>query len=185
MTLRTIITGFLLLCLGITAAAAAPTDEPTPEDVLFAQLKAAKTTKEAEKVEARLRRLWRKTGSVTIALLFEQGLTLMDEKDYANAAEKFDAIFKIEPARADAQALRAQALWRAGKVGLAISEIEAVLKKEPRHFAALRLFGETFESTGNYKAAIDMYTRALEIYPRYRGLKSKVAQLKRKQRTRR
>jgi Tfp pilus assembly protein PilF len=50
--------------------------------------------------------------------------------------------------------------------GHALADIRQVLKREPRHFGALAGLGLIFQDIGDDKQALEVYRRALALYPR-------------------
>ena len=53
--------------------------------------------------------------------------------------------------------------------GRAIADIRQVLKREPRHFGALAGLGLILQDIGDDKQALEVYRRALEVYPRMKA----------------
>ena len=52
--------------------------------------------------------------------------------------------------------------------------------REPRHFGALSGLGLIMQDIGDDKRALDAYRKALEVYPRLKGMVEKVKTLKEK-----
>ena len=50
--------------------------------------------------------------------------------------------------------------------GRSIADIRQVLKREPRHFGALTGLGLILQDIGDDKQALEVYRRALAVYPR-------------------
>jgi Flp pilus assembly protein TadD len=50
--------------------------------------------------------------------------------------------------------------------GHSIADIREVLKREPRHFGALTGLGLILQDIGDDKQALEVYRRALAVYPR-------------------
>ena len=55
-----------------------------------------------------------------------------------------------------------------------------MLQREPRHFGALSGLGLIMQDVGDDKRALDAYRKALEVYPRLKGMDEKVKNLKEK-----
>jgi Flp pilus assembly protein TadD len=50
--------------------------------------------------------------------------------------------------------------------GKSIADIREVLKREPRHFGALTGLGVILEEIGDDRHALEVFRRAVEVYPR-------------------
>ena len=62
----------------------------------------------------------------------------------------------------------------------AMRQMEEVLKREPRHFGALSGFGLILQDIGDDKQALEVYRRALAIYPRLQRIPDVVKTLQEK-----
>jgi Tfp pilus assembly protein PilF len=58
-----------------------------------------------------------------------------------------------------------------------MSDIEHVLRIEPRHFGALTGMAMILKQTGRREMALQAYTRVLEVYPMMRSAQTAVAEL--------
>jgi Tfp pilus assembly protein PilF len=64
--------------------------------------------------------------------------------------------------------------------GRALSDIREVLKREPRHFGALAGLGLIMQDIGDNKHALEVYRRALTLYPRMERIPDLVKTLQEK-----
>ena len=64
--------------------------------------------------------------------------------------------------------------------GRALADIREVLKREPRHFGALSGFGLILQDIGDDKQALEVYRRALAVYPRLQRIPDVVKTLQEK-----
>ncbi len=184
-------TGFSILCAivcGLLVWAAAPVQPLYAQganggqqeaDLLFDALLAARTPEQARVVEGEIVRRWRRTLSDTVALLQEQAVTLMAQGDAAGARGKLDGIVHLMPHHAEAWALRGEAHWSLGEHDAALSDLEAAVELEPRHFRALRVMAEVLEAEKDFAKALEAYRRALAIHPHLPGVADKIRTLAR------
>ena len=64
--------------------------------------------------------------------------------------------------------------------GRALADIREVLRREPRHFGALSGLGLILQDLGDEKQALEVYRRALAIYPRIQHIPELVKELQEK-----
>ena len=64
--------------------------------------------------------------------------------------------------------------------GRALADIREVLRREPRHFGALSGLGLILQDLGDDKQALEVYRRALAIYPRLQRIPDVVKTLQEK-----
>lgn len=135
-------------------------------DFLFGALKAAPDETTAKAIEQRIWALWTVTRSDTANLLMTRVKTAIEQKDTDLAITLLDAIVKIKPDYVEAWNRRATIYYMQKDYGRALADIREVLKREPRHFGALSGLGLILQDIGDDKQALEVYRRALSIYPR-------------------
>ena len=64
--------------------------------------------------------------------------------------------------------------------GRALADIREVLRREPRHFGALAGLGLILQDLGDDKQALEVYRRALAIYPHLQRIPEVVKELQQK-----
>lgn len=134
-------------------------------DVLFEALRAAPDEDSARAVEARIWAIWMKTPSDTVALLMARARVAVEKKESDVALKLLDAIIKLRPDYVEAWNRRATLHYMGNDYVRAMEDIQEVLRREPRHFAALAGLGLILEETGDNKRALDAFRRALAINP--------------------
>ena len=82
------------------------------------------------------------------------------------ALKLLDAIVKIKPDYVEAWNRRATIYYMQKEYGHSLADIRQVLKLEPRHFGALTGLGLILQDIGDDKQALEVYRRALAVYPR-------------------
>jgi len=135
-------------------------------DFLFGALKAAPDDTTAKAIEQRIWALWMVSRSDTANLLMTRVKTAVEQKDIDLAIKLLDAIVKIKPDYVEAWNRRATLYYMQKDFGRAVADIREVLKREPRHFGALSGLGLILQDIGDDKQALEVYRRALAVYPR-------------------
>jgi tetratricopeptide (TPR) repeat protein len=189
-----------LIALLATALAAAPAAAATGEwvqppkdlphvqhgnpthnlDFLFGALKVAPDDVTAKAIEERIWAQWAHTRSDTTTLLMTRAQAAIEAKDFDLAIKLLDAVIKIRPKYVEAWNRRATIYYLQKDYGRAISDIRQVLKREPRHFGALSGLGMMLQDIGDDKQALEVYRRALAVYPRLQRIPELVKTLQQK-----
>jgi tetratricopeptide (TPR) repeat protein len=149
-------------------------------DFLFGALKAAPDDETAKAIEQRIWALWMISRSDTANLLMARVQKAVEEKDIDLALKLLDAIVKIKPDYVEAWNRRATIYYMKKDYGRSIADIREVLKREPRHFGALTGFALILQDIGDDKQALEVYRRALAVYPRLQRIPDIVKTLQEK-----
>ncbi|MGA8969529.1 MAG: tetratricopeptide repeat protein [Pseudolabrys sp.] len=166
-----------------------PSAKPTPVprvdrtrnlDFLFGALKVAPDDVTAKAIEERIWALWTASQSDTANLLMTRVKTAIEAKDLDLAIQLLDAIVKVKPEYVEAWNRRATIYYMKKDYGHALADIRQVLKREPRHFGALAGFGLILQDIGDDKQALEVYRRALTLYPRMERIPDLVKTLQEK-----
>ncbi len=135
-------------------------------DFLFGALKAAPDDETARAIEQRIWTLWMHSRSDTANLLMMRVQKAVEQKDLDVALKLLDAVVKVKPDYVEAWNRRATIYYMKKDYGRSIADIRQVLKLEPRHFGALTGLGLILQDIGDDKQALEVYRRALAVYPR-------------------
>ncbi len=135
-------------------------------DFLFGALKAAPDEETAKAIEQRIWALWSHSRSDTTNLLMARVAKAVEDKDLDLALKLLDAVVKIKPDYVEAWNRRATIYYMRKDYGHSIADIREVLRREPRHFGALTGLGLILQDIGDDKQALEVYRRALAVYPR-------------------
>jgi tetratricopeptide (TPR) repeat protein len=135
-------------------------------DFLFGALKAAPDDETARAIEQRIWALWMRSRSDTATLLMTRAQKAIEDKDLDLALKLLDGIVKVKPDYLEAWNRRATLYYMKKDYGHSIADIREVLKREPRHFGALTGLGLILQDIGDDKQALEVYRRALAVYPR-------------------
>jgi tetratricopeptide (TPR) repeat protein len=146
-------------------------------DFLFGALKAAPDDTSAKAIEDRIWAQWLASGSDTVNLLMMRVKTAVDKEDFDLAVRLLDAIIEIRPGYAEAWNRRATVFYLKKDFSNALADLRQVLRREPRHFAALAGLGTIMQEVGDDKSALAAYRAALALHPRLKGMADKVRSL--------
>ena len=149
-------------------------------DFLFGALKAAPDTSIAKAVEERIWAVWAVSRSDTTNLLMVRARTAIEQKDSDLAIKLLTSIVKIKPDYVNAWNQRATLYYAKKDYGRALADIREVLKREPRHFGALSGLGLILQDIGEDKQALEVYRRALDVYPKMEHIPDVVKKLQEK-----
>jgi tetratricopeptide (TPR) repeat protein len=160
-------------------------------DFLFGALKAAPDDASAKAVEDRIWAVWTNAGNETAIMLMDRARRALDDagkerndgekdKDYDLALRLLSAAIEIKPEYTEAWNRRATVYFLKRDYADALADIGKVLTREPRHFGALSGLGLIMQDIGDDKRALDAYRKALEVYPRLKGMSEKVKTLQQK-----
>ncbi len=147
-------------------------------DFLFGALKIAPDDTSAKAIEERIWALWVISRSDTTNLLMTRVRTAIEAHDIDLALRLLDSIVKIKPDYVEAWNRRATLYYMKNDYGRALADIREVLKREPRHFGALSGLGLILQDIGDDKQALEVYRRALAVYPRLQRIPDIVKTLK-------
>ncbi len=149
-------------------------------DFLFGALKAAPDDTIAKAIEERIWAQWVISRSDTANLLMTRVKTAIEKHEMDLALKLLDAIVKIKPDYIEAWNRRATLYYMKKDYGRSLADIREVLKREPRHFGALSGLGLILQDIGDDKQALEVYRRALAIYPRLQRIPDVVKTLQEK-----
>jgi tetratricopeptide (TPR) repeat protein len=135
-------------------------------DFLFGALKAAPDEASAKAIEQKIWARWLITKSDTANLLMTRVKAAVDSKDLDLALRLLDAIIEIKPDYVEAWNRRATIYYQKKDYSRSVADIRQVLAREPRHFGAIAGLALIMQDIGEDKRALEMYRKALEIYPR-------------------
>jgi tetratricopeptide (TPR) repeat protein len=165
---------------GAKPSQATRVDRTRSLDFLFGALKAAPDDATAKAIEERIWAVWSSSRSDTTNLLMTRVKTAVEAKDLDLAVKLLDSIVKIKPDYVEGWNRRATIFYMRKDYGRALNDIREVLKREPRHFGALAGFGLILQDIGDDRQALEVYRRALSVYPRMERIPDLVKTLQEK-----
>ena len=186
--MRSVFAIFLAISTVLPSAAMAQTtgrssvgisaDEPAARlERLFDELKKARSEQAAERVSARIRQEWSRSGSASIDLLMQWSQKAMSEQKNGAALDFLDQVVTLAPGYAEGWNQRATLHFTMDNYAKSMADIDRVLRLEPRHFGALGGMATILKNTGRNEAAMHAYERLLEVYPMMRPAQSELGRL--------
>jgi len=154
----------IFVLLGLFAFAPPLSAQDSPLDLLFEELKAPDAAIWS-KAEKKIWRLWSKSGSDSMDLLFERGKLAMNAGDLPKAVEHFTALTDHAPDFAEGWNARATVFFMMQEFGLSVHDIEITLRLNPRHFGALSGLGMIYETLDLPNDALRAFRAALAVHP--------------------
>ncbi len=154
-----------------------PTDEDM--DALFAEL-AQQGGEGWRRAELDILRIWSRSGSLAMDLLYRRGEAALDAGDLTSAIGHLTALTDHAPDFAQGWQLRAVAFYLDGEFGPAIADLARTLELEPRHFGALTQLGTMLEELGHDRRALEAYRESLKINPHQQEATDAVRRLEQK-----
>ena len=172
----------LLVLLAAPAAAQAPPqpDRQATLDRLLGLLQVAPDETAAASVEGSIQGQWLAEATPATKLLLLHGFRELTENEANEALDDFDAALDLQPDLQEGWHGRAMARARLGDTAGAERDIEEVMKREPRQFAALQDLSRIAEQRGDWKGAYEAWSRAMQIDPKTQGGADRLKDLKRR-----
>lgn len=146
-------------------------------DALFADLKAARTEEEAERIANKIDARFRQSGSDTLDVIAGRAREAMAKGDVPIAVELLSRVIALQPDWAEAWSLRATAFFVMGDPERSRLDAIETLAREPRHFGALTGLALISEMQGQKKDALRIYRQVQDLAPQLKPIKSAVERL--------
>ncbi len=157
------------------AEGAPPAANPTPPslaserarrlDELYSRLRDASGPQQARALEAQITMVLAQSGSPTADLLMVRAQQAMQQRQADLALSLLDAVIDMYPDYVEAWSRRATLYFARRELGRAMTDIENVLRLEPRHFGAMVGLGMMLQQLGQDKQALAAFKKAMEINP--------------------
>ena len=152
-------------------------DLPKDLDGLFAALKRERDAKAAKRITARIWREWNQSGDASVDLLAGWAGRAMGKRKYAVALDLLDQVTVMAPDYAEGWNKRATLHYQQKNFSKSLADIERVLALEPRHFGALAGMGSILIQLDRKPEALEVWYRALAVYPTMDAAQKAVARL--------
>ena len=149
-------------------------------DGLLSQLKAAPTEEAAGAIEAQLRTAWADAASPAIKLLLSRGMRELSEGASSDSYDSYDAALDLDPELLDAWRGRASARLHMGDTAGALRDLQEVIKREPRNFAAWQDLSRIAEARGDWRGALAAWQKMLDVDPHSPGGQARLKDLRRR-----
>ena len=135
-------------------------------DKLFDALKREANPDAAKGIANQIRREWQDSGSATVNLLMQWTDKAVDEDKNAAALDYLDEAIRLRPDYVEGWNRRATLHFGDKDFDAAILDLRQVLAREPRHFGALVGLGLIMQELGEDKRALELFRKAVAVYPR-------------------
>ncbi|MCJ8055466.1 hypothetical protein GB928_011885 [Shinella curvata] len=146
-------------------------------DKLFGELKREADPDAATGIANQIRREWQDSGSASINLLIQWADKAMGEDKNAAALDFLDEAIRLRPDYVEGWNRRATLHFKMGNYRKSMSDINQVLKIEPRHFGALAGMAAILAQSGRDELAMKAWERFLDVYPTERQAQKEMGDL--------
>jgi tetratricopeptide (TPR) repeat protein len=159
------------------AASSAFTTPAQRLEKLFTELKHEGNADSARGIADQIRREWQESGSASINLLIQWADKAISEEKNAAALDFLDEAIRLKPDYVEGWNRRATLNFKMGNYRKSMSDINQVLRIEPRHFGALAGMAAIMSQTGRDEMALKAWEKFLDIYPTERQAQKELGDL--------
>ena len=132
---------------------------------LFKKLNETENQDEIRDLISDIWNIWYEVDDPKVIEYFEKGIQAMNLRNYPLAIRFFNNLIEEDPNFAEGWNKRATVHFMMGNFDQSMQDIIKTLELEPRHFGALDGMGLIFIHQGQFKQALDVYDKMLEIFP--------------------
>ena len=132
---------------------------------LFKKLNETENQDEIRDLISDIWNIWYEVDDPKVIEYFEKGIQAMNLRNYPLAIRFFNNLIEEDPNFAEGWNKRATVHFMMGNFDQSMQDIIKTLELEPRHFGALDGMGLIFIHQGQFRQAIDVYDKMLEIFP--------------------
>ena len=132
---------------------------------LFLKLKAETEAEKGNLIAEEIWAIWLDSGSASVDLLLRRGTAAGKAGDQELARRLYDHVTTIMPDYAEGWSRSGRLAYEEEDYNRAVVELTEALIREPRHFYALWSMGNIMESLGRADEALEIYTKAYDLYP--------------------
>jgi len=122
--------------------------------------------------------IWTRSGSAEVDRMMEEGIALMNERDFEEAVAIFGEIVHRRPDFAEGYNKRATVFYMLGDYLHSLEDVELTLQRNPEHFGALSGGGLCLLKLQRLAEALHYFERALAINPNMDGIRVMAEQLR-------
>ena len=133
-----------------------------------------------QRIERQIARIWSRSGSASADLLLQRGREATRRGDIDAAIDHLSALIDHAPDFAEGYHARATAWFMAGRLGLALDDLQQTIALNPQHFSALAGLGRIFEELRAFDRARRAYEASYTIHPHRDDVKAALDRLDRR-----
>ncbi len=145
--------------------------------LLFSQLHIADNPQLIEALQEEIWTLWLTHPNPEIDALMILGCDEMEVGDYLLATRTFTEMITKAPSYSEGWNKRATVYYLRGCFKRSLSDIEATLNLEPRHFGALSGKASIFREIGDYRSALKILYQLKHLVPHQKGLDEQIMEI--------
>lgn len=134
-------------------------------DDLLAELQGEPEGFDARVLEKTILNVFSQSGSATTDLLMDRAALSVLEDDAGIALSLLDRVTQLQPDFAEGYHKRSQIYFMQQDYANAMSDLQTVLRLEPRHFVAIKELGFALLETGDEANALKAFRMALALNP--------------------
>ena len=134
-------------------------------DARFAQLSAARSKVEANRLESQIWTLWNQSGCEKVDALMLQAQLALRQGQHKHAIDLTSEVIELLPRYPEGWNLRATVLFFMGDGARSAADIAKTLELEPRHFGALAGLTTINMRAKNWPAAYRSLQAAMKVHP--------------------
>lgn len=171
----------LLMLLGAEAppGGAQPAGAPPIERMLSA-LAAAPDEQTAAVLEAHIETAWTSRIPPSAALLLGRARRELQGGSNEEALDDYSLAVDLDPDNPEIYRRRAEARMQVGDLDGAVRDIEEVVRREPRHYAAFADLSRVAEQRGDWRGAYAAWQRVMALDPKTPGGAERLRDLRRR-----
>ena len=167
------------LCVALLAGGMSMAGQDDPRlDVLFAELKSAKTMADVAGIEAQIWYLWSLSNDAAVDRILAGGTAAMARRQFTAALTSFNTVIEMKPDFAEGWNKRATLYYLTGEFDRSIADVERTLALEPRHFGALSGLGLINMALERPAEALAAFEAALAVHPHMPNAKNMIKRLR-------
>ena len=156
----------LCLCLALFSPVTLFADQTDPRlDDYFLRLQFTDDAREIRELESQIWASWLSHPNPDVERLMTAATARMNSGAFSQALRIYSQLIDSFPEYAEAWNKRATLYYILEDFAASISDIEATLALEPRHFGALSGLGLVYVQQGELRKARDAFTRLLAVHP--------------------
>ncbi len=167
----------LIVLVLLTTPVLANENSVSSLDDLLSRLAQSPGKAEAEQINEEVWALFFDSGSPTVDLLLQRGITAEKAGMLDLASDFFGDVIEFAPDFAEGYNRRAGLEYKRGEYNAALEDLNKALELQPRHFGALTGLGLVLERLGAAAPAYQAYSDALAINPFEETAKAGAARL--------